>query len=268
MNEKTILITGSTDGIGRQAALEFAATGATVIIHGRDVHRGTNVAEEIRKATGNIRVDLLIADFSLLENVRRLAQDVKDRYRRLDVLVNNAGVFMNDRRMTADGFEMTFAVNYLAPFLLTNLLLDLLKTSAPSRIVNVSSMVHTRGTLDFGNLQGERHFGGYNAYALSKLANILFTFELSDMLEGSGVTCNCLHPGVIGTKLLRAAFNMGGASTADGAETILHLATGPDVEGITGKYFQDNRVTQSAPATLDRALRKELWKLSVKLAGL
>ena len=268
MNDKTILITGSTDGIGRQTALELAASGATILVHGRDAQRGKNVVEEIRTATGNRNVELLIADFSSLDNVRMLAVDVKKRCDALHVLINNAGVFMNERCLTADGFETTFAVNHLAPFLLTNLLLDLLQKSSPARIITVSSVTHTRGKLDFDNLQAEKQFGGYSSYALSKLANVLFTYELSEKLAGTGITSNCLHPGVIGTKLLRAGFDIQGGSPADGAELLLYLATSPEVEGVTGKYFQEKIETPSSPVTYDSFTREKLWDISARLTGL
>jgi retinol dehydrogenase-14 len=268
MKNPVILITGSTDGIGRQAALELAALGSTVLVHGRDVARGRKVVEEIRTATGNPRVDLFIADFSSQQQVRALAAAIRERYDNLHVLINNAGVFMNERRLTEDGFELTFAVNHLAPFLLTNLLLDLLKKSAPARIVTVSSMVHTRGKIDFDNLQAEKRFGGYDAYALSKLGNILFTYELAERTLGSGITANCLHPGVIGTKLLSSAFNTRGASPADGAETLTYLATSAEVEHVTGKYFQEKRECPSSPATHDGELRKKFWEVSETLTGM
>ncbi len=268
MNGTTILITGSTDGIGRQAALELAARGFTVFVHGRSLSRVKNVVEEIRTATGNKNVELLVADFSSQRQVRDLAAEVSNRCDTLHVLINNAGIFMNERQETVDGLEMTFAVNHLAPFLLTNLLLGLLRKSAPARVVTVSSMVHTRGRIDFDDLQAEKRFAGYDAYALSKLGNILFTYELAERLRGTGVTANCLHPGVIGTKLLRAAFNMNGANPADGAETMIYLASSPDVERVTGKYFQENRETASAPPTYVVALRKEFWEISEQLTGL
>jgi retinol dehydrogenase 14 len=268
MKDKIVLITGSTDGIGRQAAVELAALGGTILIHGRNVDRGKSAVEEIQTATGNQKVDLFIADLSSQRQVRRLAAEVSERYHSLHVLINNAGVFMNDRRLTEDGIEMTFAVNHLAPFLLTNLLLDQLKRSAPARVITVSSVAHTRGKLDFENLQAEKSFGGYGAYALSKLANVLFTFELAEQLKGTGVTSNCLHPGVISTKLLRTGFNMPGASTADGAETLIYLAASPEVEGATGKYFQDKNEAPSSPTTLEADVRKKLWKASEVLTGL
>jgi retinol dehydrogenase-14 len=268
MKNKVVLITGSTDGIGRQAAVELAAAGSTLFVHGRNPARGNTVVEEIRSSTGNHNVELLNADLYSLRQVRELAAEVHRRTDRLDVLVNNAGVFMNDRRMTEDGFEMTYAVNHLAPFLLTNLLLDLLKRSAPARIITVSSVAHTRGRIDFENLQSEKSFGGYYAYAASKLANVLFTYQLAKRLEGTGVTSNCLHPGVIGTKLLRAGFNMPGASTSDGAETLVHLVGSADLASVTGKYFQNKLSLSSSPVTYDEALQRQLWKVSEKQAGL
>jgi retinol dehydrogenase-14 len=268
MRNKVILITGSTDGISRQTAVELAALGATVLVHARNPARGKVVVEEIQTSTGNRKVDLFIADLASLKQVRELAAEFHRRYDRLDVLINNAGVFMNERKLTEDGFEMTYAINHLAPFLLTNLLLDLLKKSAPSRVITVSSVAHTRGRIDFENLQAEKTFGGYYAYALTKLANILFAHQLARQLEGTGVTSNCLHPGVIGTKLLRAGFNMPGASTADGAETLIHLASSPEVERVTGKYFQNKISISSSPVTYDETLQQELWKVSQKQTGL
>lgn len=268
MQDKIILITGSTDGIGRQAALELAALGSRVIVHGRDASRGKTVVEEIKTATGNQKVDLVTADLSSQKQVRQLAAEVTRRYDHLHVLINNAGVFMNERQVTEDGLETTFAVNHLAPFLLTNLLLDLLKKSAPSRIITVSSVAHTRGRIDFDNLQAEKKFGGYSAYALSKLANVLFTYELAHQLAGSGITAICLHPGVIGTKLLRNGFNISGDSPADGAETLVYLASSPDVERVTGKYFQDKLDTPSSEETYNQELREKLWRISKKLTGL
>ena len=238
MHNKVILITGSTDGIGREAALELAARGFTVFVHGRSIFRARNVAEEIRTATGNKHAEVLAADLSSQRQVRELASEISKRCDSLDVLINNAGVFMNERQVTEDGLELSFAVNHLAPFLLTNLLLGLLQKSTPARIITVSSMVHAQGRVDFSDLQSEKRFVGYDAYALSKLGNVLFTYELAERLQGTGVTANCLHPGVIATKLLRAAFESDGASPAEGAATMLYLATSPEVEQVTGRYYQ------------------------------
>ncbi len=198
-----------------------------------------------------------------------MADNVLKRYKKLDVLVNNAGVYMRHRELTEDGFETTFQVNHLAHFLLTHLLLDLLKRSAPSRIINVSSMAHSNSKPDFDNLQAEKKFSAYGAYSLSKLANILFTYELANRLQGTGVTVNCLHPGVIATKLLRAGFgSFGGSSVQNGAQTIVYLARSPEGGKVTGKYFVWSKAVESSPVTHDRKLQKELWDISGKLAGM
>jgi NAD(P)-dependent dehydrogenase (short-subunit alcohol dehydrogenase family) len=266
---KTILITGSTDGIGKEAAIELAALGHRVIVHGRNKDRTERAANDVRTTSGSDTVEAVVADFTSLGQVRSMAAEVITRFPRLDVLVNNAGVYMNERIVTEDGYETTFQVNYLAHFLLTLLLLDLLKKSAPSRIINVSSMAHANAKLSFENLQGEKKYGAYGAYACSKLENILFTYELAERLQGTGVSVNCLHPGVIATKLLRTGFGgFGGSSVKTGAETIVYLATSPKGEAVTGKYFVKNAVADSSLTTYDRKLRKELWNLSEKFVGI
>ncbi|HXG37384.1 MAG TPA: SDR family oxidoreductase [Bacteroidota bacterium] len=266
---KTILITGSTDGIGKETALELAAMGHKVIVHGRSSQRAEDAANDIRKKSGNATIETVVADFTSLRQVRAMAADVIKRFPRLDVLINNAGVYMKERTLTEDGYETTFQVNHLAHFLLTHLLLDLLKQSAPSRIINVSSMAHNNAKLSFDNLQGEKRYGGYGAYACSKLENILFTYELAERLEGTGVTVNCLHPGVIATKLLRAGFGgFGGSGVKKGAETIVFLATSPKGATVTGKYFVNKEVADSSLASHDRSLRKALWELSERLVGI
>jgi NAD(P)-dependent dehydrogenase (short-subunit alcohol dehydrogenase family) len=268
MKNKTILVTGSTDGIGKQTALDLARTGATVILHGRSIDRCKAAQAEIQRLTGNADVQFVTADLALLADVRRLAETVKEKFPQLNVLINNAGVFMNERKLTMDGFEMTFAVNHLAPFLLTHLLLDVLKANAPARIVTVSSMAHQRGGVDFKNLQAEKRFDGYAAYSLSKLANVLFTVELAERLNGTSITANSLHPGVITTKLLAAGFNMSGASLAEGAETSVYLATSLEVDGVTGKYFVKKKISSPSPLSHDEKLLKEFWTVSEKLCGL
>lgn len=269
MKDKIVLITGSTDGIGRQTALELACRGAHVILHGRNAERGRAAQEAIRAASGNLQVDLLLADLSSQQQIRRMAAEVHERYDHLHILINNAGVSTTERTLTEDGLEMTFAVNYLAPFLLTYLLLDLLKKSAPSRIITVSSKAHMRTTLDFDNLQGEKSFNCSHAYALSKLGNILFTFELAGRLSGSGVTVNCLHPGVIDTKMMRLGFSyMHGADVEKGAETPVYLATSPEVANVTGQYFEDKRPAPTSPLSHDIALRKKFWAVSEQLCGI
>jgi len=222
----------------------------------------------LRQATGNQHIDLFIADLSRIDQVRKLAADVKAKYSHLHVLINNAGIYMNERVLTPDGLEMTFAVNHLAPFILTHDLLDLLKHSAPSRLITVSSVAHQRGRLDAQNLQGERKFSPYVAYSLSKLANILFTVEIAERLAGTGITANCLHPGVINTKLLRDGFSIEGGSPEEGAETSVYLATSPAVEEVTGKYFVKKREVRLSSHAVDRRDRHELWRISEKLAGI
>ncbi len=266
--EKTILITGSTDGIGRQTALELAARGHRVLIHGRNFQKGRKVSEEIRAKTGNQRIQLFIADLSSLNQVRRLARQIKDSSERLDVLINNAGVFMTERVLTEDGLEMTFAVNHLAHFLLTLLLLGLLKRSVPARVITVSSEAHRSGHIDFHNLQGERCFDGHAAYSLSKLANILFAYELAKRLQGSGITSNCLTPGAVNTKMLRAGWGNFGKSVEEGARTPVYLAISPEVENLSGYYFEDLRPVSTSLESLDEELRLKFWELSETLAGI
>jgi NAD(P)-dependent dehydrogenase (short-subunit alcohol dehydrogenase family) len=266
---KVMLVTGSTDGIGKETALELARRGATVILHGRNTGRCQQALDEAVRVTRNTSPGCFAADLGSLQEVRKLAHDIATQYDRLDVLINNAGVFMTSRVLSADGYEMTFAVNHLAPFLLTHSLLDLLKKSAPSRIITVSSVSHQRARLDLENLQGEKHFTGYGAYALSKLGNVLFTAELAARLQGSGVVAMCLHPGVIGTKLLREGFGgMSGGSVKQGAETAVFLASATDPEGFAGKYFIQRKEEQSTPLVHDVALRKQFWDVSARLCGI
>jgi NAD(P)-dependent dehydrogenase (short-subunit alcohol dehydrogenase family) len=229
MATKTILITGSTDGIGKQAALALARAGHAVIVHARSEERGRPVVAEIERLSGSDRVGLAVADLASQRQVRELAARVAADYPRLDVLVNNAGVVLPRRTLSEDGLEMTFAVNHLAPFLLTNLLLDRLKANAPARIVTVSSGMHRSGRVEWDNLQGEKRYDDLQAYALSKLGNVLFTLELAERLAGTGVSANSLEPGVYGTKLLWAGWGgSGGADPALGGARLAYLATSPD----------------------------------------
>lgn len=266
MSDKVILVTGATDGIGKQTALELAQQGATVLVHGRNPARGAAVVEEIQSTTGNDRVSFVQADFASLAQVRQLAETVKELTPRLDVLIHNAGLIAQQRQLTEDGLETTFQVNHLASFLLTHLLLDTLKASAPSRIVVVSSTLHRQGQLDFGNLQQEKHFNAYDAYNLSKLANVLFAVELAERL--AGVTVNALHPGAVTTKLLKEAFNTTGISLEEGAATSVYLAAAPEIEGITGKYFVRKREAPMSVVAQDKAARQRLWEESERLVGL
>jgi NAD(P)-dependent dehydrogenase (short-subunit alcohol dehydrogenase family) len=268
LSGKIILVTGATDGIGKETARELAMMQATVIVHGRDATRVKSTVEELRRNSANMKLEEATADFSSLKQVRQLADQMTDRFPRVDVLINNAGVFMKNRVLSEDGFEMTFAVNHLAPFLLTGRLLHLLRKSSAGHIITVSSVVHSSAALDFGNLNAEKRFDAHGAYALSKLANILFSKELAVRLGGSGITSNALHPGVIGTKMLREAFNMTGAGVKEGAATSVYLASSPDVEGVTGKYFVHEREAPAAPVTDDASVRERFWTISASFVGL
>ena len=265
MQRKTILITGSTDGIGKQTALELAKLGAHVIIHGRNLSKCKSVLEEIKKVTKNQNLEFIVGDLSSLSQIRELTNQFNSNFKELHVLINNAGVYETEKRYSEDRFEMTFAVNYLAPFALTLLLLPLLKKSAPSRIILVSSGIHSTN-IDFENLNAEKHFNGYEAYGLSKLCEILFTYQLAKRLEGKNITINCLSPGVINTKLLRVAFG-GGAPVIEGAKTPVYLATSNELENVTGKYFINKRISESASISYDPEVQNKLWNLSETLTN-
>ena len=275
MNGKICLVTGGTNGIGKSTALELARMGATVVIVGRDAQKTSEVVQEIRAASGNPNVDSLLADLSSQQEVRRLAKDFKSKYSHLHILLNNAGAVFMQRQLSVDGIEMTFALNHLASFLLTNLLLDTIKASAPARIINVSSNAHTTGKIQFDNLQGERNYSP-RVYENSKLANILFTMELARRLEGTGVTVNTLHPGFTATgfaknngkvmaTLVSIFAPLVARSPAKGAETSIFLASSPSVEGMTGKYFYDSRMIAAAPQSTDMAVAKKLWDASTEM---
>lgn len=266
--QKVVLITGSTDGIGKQTALELARKGAKVLLHGRDLEKGRSVLDELQGKIGS-EGEFFLADLSSQRQVRHLADEIRAKHERLDVLINNAGTYEPERTLSEDGLEKTFAVNYLAPFLLSRELLGLLHSSAPSRIVNVSSIAHWNGKVDWDNLQGERRYDGFDAYALTKLCLVLFNYALARRLEGTGVSANCLHPGVVRTKLLRAGFgDYPGESVEKGARTAVYLASSPDVEAVTGRYFENCRATRSSPQSYDLRLQERLWEMSEDLTGL
>ena len=278
MKGKICLITGGTNGIGKSTAHELASMGATVVIVGRDARKTSQVVEEIRAASGNDTVDSLLADLSSQQEVRRLANEFESKYSHLDVLLNNAGAVFMQRQLSVDGIEMTFALNHLASFLLTNLLLDKIKASAPARIINVSSGAHTSGKIEFDNLQGELAFSS-RAYGNSKLATILFTMELARRLEGTGVTVNALHPGFVSTgfgknnpgflmKVIRAVVPLIARSPEKGAETSIYLASSPDVQSITGRYFVDCKLTQPAPLATNTVVARKLWDISAEMVHL
>lgn len=279
MQGKICLITGANSGIGKATALGLAKLGATVVLVSRDRARGEQAQREIQAQSGNPHIDLLMADLSSQQSIRQLADEFKQRYSQLHVLINNAGIFQLRKRLTVDGLDMIFAVNQLAPFLLTNLLLDVIKASASARIINVSSSSHEANYLRLDDLQSEKHYRPMRAYGQSKLALVLFTYELARRLEGTGVTANCLHPGFVATNiaqrdlprivrpLAKPAF-LFGISPEEGAKTSIYLASSPDVEGVTGKYFVKSIPRQSAPLTHDVALQKKLWQVCAVLTGL
>lgn len=280
MPGKTILVTGATNGIGKAAAEGLAKQGHTVVMVGRSPAKTRATVEEIRQKSGNSAVESLIADLASLADVRRLADEFRQRYARLDVLVNNAGVYQATRQESVDGYEMTFAVNHLAYFLLTNLLLDTLKASAPARVVNVASDAHSGAKINFDDLQTVKNFGAMGpAYGQSKLANILFTYELARRLEGTGVTANALHPGLVATgfaannsgatmRLFRAATRIFGKTPEQGAQTILYLATSPEVEGVSGKYWDKCKAIASSSESYNEVDQKRLWDVSAQMTGL
>ena len=277
MTGKTVLVTGATNGIGLETAKTLAAMGAQVILHGRSTERGQAALNGIAKEVPGARIDFIKADFSSLASVKNLAEEVLDRFPKLDVMINNAGGANVKRTVTADGFEMTFGVNHLAPFYLTNLLLDRIKTSAPARIVNVASSAHRGGRINFDNLNMEKHFSSGAAYGQSKLANVLFTRSLAKRLAGTEVTANALHPGVVRTgffenitgalKLFMPLFRSFMISAEEGAKTSIYLASSPEVKGVNGEYFaRCQRVTPSARA-LDDAVAERLWAVSAQMTG-
>jgi len=266
IRDKIVLITGSTDGIGKQTAIDLAEMGARVIIHGRNEDKAKETAQDVIRITGNNNLDFIAADLSSLNQIREMADDLYQRFSKIDVLINNAGVFQTTRDLSEDGFEMTFAINHLSYFLLTNLMLDLIKISEYKRIVNVASQAHGHD-LDFDNLQGEKYYEGYDAYARSKLCNIMFTYALSKKLQGTGVTANVLHPGVISTKLLHEGFGMGGAPIESGSKTSVYLASSEEVKNVSGKYFVNRRESSSSQISYNVEVQEQLWELSEKMTA-
>ena len=278
MHGKICVVTGATSGIGLVTAQVLAQQGATLIIVARNAERGAATVRRIRQETGNAEVELMVADLSVQAQVRRLASEIQQRIVRLDVLVNNAGAFFARRQLSQEGLEMTFALNHLAYFLLTNLLVDSLKAADSARIVNVSSEAHRRAHLDFADLQLERHYSGWRAYARSKLTNILFTYELARQLTGTGIVTNALHPGFVATNLGRnnrgiaATFirilQLAAISPQEGAQTIIYLASSPVVKGVTGQYFIKQQVVRSSQVSYDGAAAERLWQISAEMTRL
>ena len=275
MNGKICVITGANSGIGKATALGLAKLGANVVMVCRNQTRGEEARKEIIDKTSNKNIDLLIADLSSQQAIRQLVADFKKKYRQLHVLINDAGVVLRKRTLTTDGIETNFAVNYLAPFLLTNLLLDVLKKSAPARIINVTSGYYKRATINFDDLQSEKDYSAFGTYAKSKLALVLFTRELSRRLKGTNVTVNVLHPGVIKSNLGRdmSAFSrlftkIFFKSPKKGAETPIYLASSPEVEGISGKFFMNKKEAEFTEASGNEEIARKLWDISAKLTNL
>ena len=276
MTGKVCIVTGANAGIGKETALGLAKLGATIVMICRDRDRGETAQREIKQRSGNDTVELMICDLASQKSIEQFANEFKQHYDRLDVLVNNAGVLMRERSLNEDGIESTFAINHLGYFLLTNLLLDVLtRGGATARIVNVASTAHKYGKVDVGGWVIGRDYSAFSAYANSKLANVLFTYELARRLEGTGVTANCLHPGAVGTnlfrglpKLLQALIALVTMGSERGARTSIYLASSPEVEGVSGKYFARRRLEKSSDASYDRDAARQLWDVSEELTGL
>lgn len=277
MQGKICMITGANSGIGKETALGLASRGAVVVMVCRDRARGEAAQNDVKAKSGNNNVDLLLTDLASQQSIRQLVEDFQRRYPQLHVLINNAGVYMLNRHETVDGLETTFAVNALAPFLLTNLLLDTLKASAPARIINVSSDAHEQGYLNLDDLQSRQGFPFMRAYGQSKLALLMLTYALARRLEGTGVTANALHPGFVATNigqsgvpaflrpLVKLILAIPGISPAEGAKTSIYLASSPDVEGVSGRYFVKSIPVRSAPISYDEALQENLWETCAQL---
>lgn len=277
MAGRTVLVTGATSGIGRATAVGLATMGAHVAITGRDLTRATDAAREI-ETCGAGGVHVFLGDMSSQSQVRRIAAEVLDRLDQIDVLVNNVGGFWNTRHVTADGLEHTFALNHLAPFLLTNLLLDRLERG-PARVVTVASNAHAQGSIDFDDLQGERAYSGARAYSQSKLANVLFAYELARRLQATSVTSNAVHPGVVSTafgaedpariqRLLMPLIRPFMTTPANGAATSIHVTSDPGLEQVTGAYFTSSRTRRSSKRSCDQTTAARLWQVSADLVAL
>jgi retinol dehydrogenase 12 len=279
MENKVVLVTGVTNGIGLESAKALAVLGATIVGVGRNPQKCADTAAQITRTTGNSKVEFLVADLSVQVQVRQLAETFKQKYNRLDVLLNNAGSYFAKREVSKDGIEMTWALNHLNYFLLTDLLLDVLKTSAPARIVNVSSSAHTmtRG-IHFEDVEYKQGYSSWTVYGQSKLANVMFTYELARRLARTQVTTNTLHPGFVATGFghnnsgfmgagINALQKIAARKPEQGAETSVYLASSSEVEGVTGKYFSDSKEARSSAASHDVDAQKRLWELSEQMVA-
>lgn len=276
---KNVLVTGASAGIGKWTAIGLARQGATVVVAARNPTKSAAAIAEIQERSGSEDIHLLLADLGSLAGVRDLARQFDDGFHRLDVLVNNAGVILTDRTETPDGFEATLAVNHLAPFLLTLLLMPKLRSASAARVVTVASRAHVRARLDFDDLHNEKSYRPFEVYGQSKLANILFTRELARRLAGTGITANCLHPGVVrsdfgGDGDMGGLFRFGWRaiqpfllSPEKGAATSVYLASSPEVENVTGEYFDKCKPSRSSSAARDMAVARRLWEASVEMVG-
>jgi len=282
MNGKRILITGATNGIGKQAAGELAKMGADVVIAGRDEIKTRKVCVDIKTLSGNSNVDILVADLSTMDEVRRMAAEYRAKYGRLDVLLNNAGAVFSSFQASADGYEMTFALNHLSYYLLTNLLLDMLKQTAQeqgeARIINVSSSAHQNATMRLDNLRDDSGYSFMNSYGASKLMNVLFTYELARRLADEAVTVNAVHPGLVATgfghntgglwpAMIKIAQRLFAISPERGAATLVYLASSPEVAGISGKYWTEKQQKRSSDISYDRDQQRQLWDFSAEVTG-
>ncbi|MCY3779135.1 MAG: SDR family oxidoreductase [Chloroflexi bacterium] len=279
---KRVLITGATNGIGKQAALELATMGAEIVIVGRDEIKTRKVSVDIKRTSGNSNVEMLVADLSSMDEIRRIAAEFRDKHQRLDVLLNNAGAVFSEYQQSADGYEMTFALNHISYYLLTNLLLDIIKLTAhehgEARIINVSSSAHRNASLRLDNLRDQKGYSFMNSYGASKLMNVLFTYELARQLEDTTVTVNAVHPGLVDTgfghntrglwssiiKILQKLFAI---SPQKGAETLVYLASSPDAAGISGKYWNEKQQKRSSDISYDRSQQTALWEYSADATG-
>lgn len=275
VKDKTILITGATSGIGFETALFLAKAGAHLVLTTRNVEKGEQIKKNIIEATGNTQIDLLECRMDELSSVRNAAEEFKKKYSALHILINNAGIWETKRKESTDGIELTFAVNHLAPFLLTNLLLNLIVQSAPARIINLASTAHKFGTINFDDIEGRKNWSSMKSYGQSKLCNVLFTKSLHEILKEKQISVNCVHPGVVATNLFSKMpkwfmwpFSIFFISPSKGAQTSIFLATSSEAENISGKYFAKKKIISSSKESCDINIAEKLWKLSLGYVGL
>lgn len=263
---KRVLLTGATDGIGRQTAFRLAQKGAILLLHGKSLEKGKQLREELIQKTGNERIFYYNANLISLDEIRKMTDNIKEEHPSIDILLNNAGVYENKKNILENSFEKTFMVNHLAMFFMTLNLMDLLKKSGNGKIINVSSIGHA-GSIDFDNLNGEKHYSGTEAYSLSKLCNLLFTYRLAENLSQDNISVNALHPGVINTKLLKAGWGPVGNHLDEGADRLMFLAENEDINGISGAYFENDKAVTSSAVSYDKNIQEKLWDLSLEYAN-